>query len=1086
MQSYQSIKLYRMKKYINRSIFLWFILSFLMLFVQDLQAQITIVSGKITSKTNGEALVGATVAESDANGRFISVAITDVNGNYALRMKNPGNTVSISYIGFIGTKVIPGTRTTLNVSLDELVSQIGEVVVSANRTVNTGELNIEPARIATAMTTISVQEISDFQANSVVDQLQGRISGVDIVAESGEPGAGMSIRIRGTSSLNSNSQPLIVINGVPFETKVDGSFDFASADEQAYAALIGVAAEDIEDISVLKDAAATAQYGSRAANGVLLINTKRGKRGPAMFNYSFKGTLGIQPEGFPMLNGYQYATLIKEELLNVNNRTNYEQINFNPDYEFYNLYNKNINWADQIIQPGWINEHNFSVSGGGEKASYRVSTTYKGETGTVKGSASGLITVRAILDYYISEKLRISSELSYSRGDVDRSYGGILDLAKRKMPNMSIYELDADGNSTGAYYTPVNAFQGAGTTYYNPVAMSEFAVNNVVNNRISPVFRLTYKPTKTLGYDAIVSFDMSNDQSVAFVPEAALGAAWTNASANKATLGNSEFYVVHTENRLVWNPKLPDKHSLFVGTKFETDSKVSQGYTVVTSNSPSGMLKTPIVVSRLEGEGNSLSSSFSESRTLGLNFTFNYQFQDRYILSGGVRTEGNSKFGDEYRYGTFPSIAAKWIASREPFMQQFEFIDELSFRFSYGVNGNAPGFNYGKYNTYSTYNYNYIDVRPVYPSTIELVNLKWETVVQRNFGMNLTMFKERVNVDLEFYTKSTKDMLNANTSIPSSSGFATLTYLNLGDIDNKGIELSVFTTLYRTEKVKIDLNFNISRNINLIKRITEAMDVEDGNPLTAGSGGYLKRIQEDNPIGSFYGYEYDGVYSTKEDLYALDENGEIISDIDGNPKYMRFNNSRSFQVGEARYIDQNHDGNINRMDVIYLGNANPLLFGGWGPNITYKQWQLNIFFNFRYKQKIVNLARMSTESMTNYDNQSTAVLRRWRTEGDITDIPKAYYNSPVNNLASDRFLEDASFMRMKYLTLRYNVPRDVISKIKAKNAYVYFTGQNLLTFTRYLGTDPETGQSDNWKSLGYDSNKTPRSRQYTIGVNLSF
>lgn len=1075
-----------MKKYSNRTIFLWCVLSFLIVFAPELQAQITVINGKITSKANGEPLIGASVAEMDKDGRFITVAITDVNGDYALRMKNTSNTISISYIGFIGTKLSPGTRTTLNIALEEQTSEIGEVVVSATRTFNTGELSIDPMRVTTAISTIAIKDISDFQANSVVDQLQGRISGVDIVAESGEPGAGMSIRIRGTSSLNSNSQPLIVINGVPFETRVDGSFDFASADEQAYAALIGVAAEDIENISVLKDAAATAQYGSRAANGVLLINTKRGSRGAAIFNYSFKGTLGIQPKGFPMLNGYQYATLIKEELLNVNNRTNYEQINFNPDYVNYNLYNKDVNWVDEIIQPGWINEHNFSVSGGGEKASYRVSTTYKGETGTTKGSGSKLFTVRAILDYYISDKLRISSELAYSRGNVDRSYSGIIDLAKRKMPNMSIWELDDEGNSTGAYYTPVDAFQGSGTTYYNPVAMANLAVNNVVNNRISPIFRLTYKPTKTLGYDAIVSFDMSNDQSVSFVPEQALGAAWTNANANKATLGNSEFYVVHTENRLVWNPKLPEKHSLYLGGKFETDSKVSQGYTVVTSNTPSGMLKIPIVVSRMEGEGNSLSSSYSEARMLGLNFTFNYQYLDRYIVSGGIRSEGNSKFGDKYRYGTFPSVALKWIASREKFMEQYEFIDELSFRFSYGVNGNAPGFNYGKYNTYSTYGYNYIDIRPVYPSTIELVKLKWETVIQKNFGFNLTMFDEKVNADVEFYTKSTKDMLNANTSIPSSSGFSTLTYLNLGDIDNKGIEVSILTTLYQSEKVKVDFNFNISRNINLIKRITNAMDVEDGNPLTTGSGGYLKRIQEDNPIGSFYGYEYDGVYSTSAELYARDENGEIIYDIDGNPKYMRFNNSRNFAVGEARYIDQNHDGNINRMDVIYLGNANPLLFGGFGPNVTYKNWQLNIFFNYRYLQKVVNLARMSTESMTNYDNQSTAVLRRWRTEGDITDIPKAYYNSPVNNLASDRFLEDASFLRMKYLTLRYNVPRDIVSKIKAKNAYVYFTGQNLLTFTKYLGTDPETGQSDNWKSLGYDSNKTPRSRQYTIGVNLSF
>lgn len=1075
-----------MKKYLSKTFLLGFVLLFLGFLIPEVKAQTVVITGKVTSQTTGDPLIGATVAEMDKDGRFIGGVVTDISGNYAIKMKDVNNNLSFSYIGYNAKKEIPGTKNSINISLQEQVNEISEVVISATKNVNTGTFNMDRTRITTAVSTISMKEMTDIQSNSVVDQLQGRISGVDIVAESGEPGAGMSVRIRGTSSLNSTSQPLIVINGIPFETKVDQSFDFGSADEQQYAALIGVSTEDIEEISVLKDAAATAQYGSRAANGVLLILTKRGARGAAVFNYSYKGTLGIQPLGFPMLNGDQYSTLMKEELLAVNNRTNYDQINSNPDYIYYNLYNKNVNWVKEITQPGWINEHNFSVSGGGEKASYRVSSGLKSEQGTTMGSGSKLFTARAILDYNISDKLRISSELSFSHGTVNRSYGGILDLALRKMPNMSIYELDTEGNSTGTYYTPVNAFQGTGTSYYNPVAMAKLAVNEATNNRITPVFRINYKITRTLEYDAIVNFDMSNDQTVNFIPEAAIGAAWTSASSNKASLNNSEFYVIHTQNRLVWKPSLGSKHSLYVGAKFETDDKISQGYSAVTSNTPSGLLQTPIVSSRMEGEGNSLSSSFSENRTLASNFDFNYQFLDRYIISGGFRAEGNSKYGDKYKYGVFPSVSLKWIISRESFLKQFTFINELSIRGSYGVNGNSPSFNYGKYNTYSTYGYNYIDVRPVYPSTIELVKLKWETVTQKNVGFNLTMFDNRVNADVEVYIKSTKDMLNSNTAIPSSSGFATLPFMNLGDIDNKGMEISLMTTVVKTGDFKMDLNFNVSRNINLIKRISSAMDVEDGDPLTTGSGGYLKRIQENNPIGSFYGYLSEGVYSTSADLFARDANGNIINDIDGTPKLMRFNNSRNFQVGEARYVDLNHDGNINRMDVVYLGNANPLLFGGVGTNLRYKNFSFNIFFNFRYKQKVVNLARMATESMSNYDNQNTSVLRRWRVEGDVTDVPKAYYNSPVNNLASNRFLEDASFMRMKSVTLKYTLPRAFVNKVKFKNAYLYFTGQNLLTFTHYLGPDPETGQSDNWKSLGYDSNKTPRSKQFTIGVNVTF
>ena len=332
----------------------------------------------------------------------------------------------------------------------------------------------------------------------------------------------------------------------------------------------------------------------------------------------------------------------------------------------------------------------------------------------------------------------------------------------------------------------------------------------------------------------------------------------------------------------------------------------------------------------------------------------------------------------------------------------------------------------------------------------------------------------------------TKDLLTKNTKIPSTSGFSSIPYLNLGDISNQGIEFSVRTKIINNEDFGLDFNFNVARNTNVIKRITESQVAEAGNPLSTGPGGYLKRIQEGNPIGSFYGYRYLGVYSTTEDLVARDGNGDIIYDIDGTPKNMVFNKSREFQAGEAMYEDVNKDGNINALDVVYLGNANPLLFGGFGPNIRYKNFQLNAFFNFRYNQKLINIARMNTESMDSYDNQSTAVLRRWRFEGDETDIPRASFNNPVNTLGSDRFMEDASFLRMKYITLRYNLPKPFINKLNFTNASVYVTGTNLLTFTKYSGVDPEGGQSNNWQDLGFDSEQTPRSEQITVGINLSF
>ncbi|MFB9056176.1 SusC/RagA family TonB-linked outer membrane protein [Mariniflexile ostreae] len=1050
----------------------------------------TIITGVITSESDGQPLTGATIAEKDKNNRIINGVVADFNGNYSLKIKNPNNTITFSYVGFVTKEMVPGKQAQINIALKEDLAELDAVLIRGTRKVFTGDFEISKRRIATAIETVDMKDISETASAGIVDQLQGRLSGVDIVASSGEPGAGMSIRIRGTSSLNASSEPLIVINGVPFETEIDALFDFGSADEQQYAAMIGVSPDDIEEISVLKDAAATAQYGSRAANGVLLIKTKRGAKGPARFSYSYKGSVGWQPKGIPMLNGDQYSTLIKEELTAVNDVVSRPQIEYDPNYENYNLYNKNVNWIDEITQLGYTHENFLGVSGGGEKSAYRVSGSYKSQQGTTIGTGLQQFTTRAILDYNISDKLSISSELSYSHGSLDRSFTlnkvGVRELALKKMPNQSIYELDNFGNPTDVYFTPVDAFQGNGSSYYNPLAMAELSTTNTENNRISPIFRVRYKATKQLMYDGYVAFDINTDKSSNFVPESGFGASWTNSNANQARFADAEFFVMRTENKVVWNPNLGDDHSVFASGLIQTYEKTSQGYSAITSNSPSSLIQTPIAQTRIEGSGNELSSSFTQNRSLAYNFAFNYQFLDRYILSGGIRSEGNSKFGSSYRYGTFPSIAAKWILSDEPFMKSFEFIDELGIRGSYGVNGNSPNFNYGQYNTYSTYNYNYLGERPVLPDNMELTDLRWETIIQKNLGLTYSFFNNRISGDLEFYEKETKDLLSKNTAIPSTSGFSNVPFLNLGNITNRGFELSVRTKLIQNQDFSLEFNFNIARNENLITKISDAQDTEDGDPLATGPNGYLKRIQEGNPIGSFYGYRYLGVYSSSDDLAALDENGGVIYDLNGEPKTMVFNKNRAFQAGEARYEDVNNDGSIDHLDVVYLGNANPLLYGGFGPTIRYKNFSLNAFFNFRYNQKVINLARMETESMSNYDNQNTAVLRRWRFEGDVTDIPRAVFNSPVNTLGSDRFLEDASFLRMKFLTFKYDLPKAFVEKINFYNASLFITGTDLLTFTKYSGPDPETGNSSDWKEVGFDDSQTPRSQQITLGVNLTF
>lgn len=1056
-----------------------------MLTVYDINAQTkTVITGNIVSKTDGEPLLGVTIAEKDKSNRIITGVITDFNGNFVIKVSDPNNTLSIAFLGFETQNIVPGNRRVINVKLEESVSKLDEVVIRADKKVNTGEFNMDKSRIATAIQTISAKEVSEVSSGDVIDQLQGRLSGVDIVADSGEPGAGMSIRIRGTSSLSSSSEPLIVINGVVYDTEVDDDFDFSSADEDEYSSLIGVSSDDIEEISVLKDAAATAQYGSDGANGVLLIKTKRGSRGKAQFAYSYKATVGVQPEGMPMLNGSQYSTLMKD--INLSRGANaevYDEINYDPTYEYYDYYNKNTDWVDEITQIGITHQHDFSVSGGGEKALYRISASAKNEEGTTVGTGSDVYTGRAILDYDISDKLKISTELAYSHSSVDKSYSGIRALALVKMPNMAIYEQDSEGNPTDTYFTPISNIQGDGDDYYNPVAMVNNYVYNVETNRITPVFKVRYKPLTSLTFSTTISYDTKNTKTTKYTPEEALGTYWSNTSNNYSYYKDFEFSLLSTKTQLVWEPKLGVNHSLFVGGTFTSDDKVTQNYAVATSNTASG-LETVVVGANIED--GSLGSSSSQYRKVGWTGSFNYMFLDRYVLSGSSRYEGNSRFGDEFRYGFFPSLSTSWIVTKERFMENVKFINELRLRFSYGLNGNAPDDNYLAYNTYTTYGYDYLDMSASYPSSIQLEGLKWETVIQRNIGFNLVFWKHRINADVEFYSKKTEDMLVEDCSIPSTSGYSSLSWVNQGDMENKGWEISVFAKLVNKKNFKFDFNFNLSRNENIITKIVDGMDVEEGDPLDTGEDGYLRRLQEGLPIGSFYGYRSEGVYSTSDDLYAKDANGDIIYDIDNTAKTMMFNNSYSFNAGDAKYKDMNNDGNINRLDVVYLGNANPLLYGGFGPNITFKNWQLNAFFNFRYKQDLINIARMNTESLDDWDNQNTAALRRWRSEGDETDIPRAYYSSQVNTLGSDRFLEDASYLRLKYITVKYNFAKNLISKIGFDKLTVYATGSNLLTFTKYLGCDPETGSEDDWEDVGYDDNKTPRSKQITFGVKVQF
>ncbi|HJY21817.1 MAG TPA: TonB-dependent receptor plug domain-containing protein, partial [Hanamia sp.] len=424
--------------------------------------------------------VGASVTEQDNDQRTVTGVATDIDGNFAIRVKNIAHKISISSLGHQTQVISIDNRTNITVYLEASMRQMEGVTISVQRKVNTGLLDIADRDLTTANVTIKAKEVEDLQAASIDEALQGRMPGVDISANSGDPGAGMQIRIRGTSSLNSSSDPLIVVDGMPFETTVPDGFNFGTADEEGYAALINIAPADIESITVLKDAAATAMWGSRAASGVLIINTKRGAVSAPKINYSFKGSFAKMPSAIPMLTGDQYSQLIPEEYMNRTgtplNTLTIKEFQYDPsDVYWFKNYGNNTDWIKAISQTGLTGEHTLSLQGGGEKARYYSSVGYYDSKGVTKGTGLNRISARLNLDYIVSDRIRFKTDISYTHTLTDRNYVNSKDnqdnlrgVAYIKMPNMSIYEYDELGNETPNYFSPATNIQGGYSRTYNP------------------------------------------------------------------------------------------------------------------------------------------------------------------------------------------------------------------------------------------------------------------------------------------------------------------------------------------------------------------------------------------------------------------------------------------------------------------------------------------------------------------------------------------------------------------------------------------------------------------------------------------
>lgn len=1085
--------------------------------------QITNVHGIVSDEFGG--IAGASVCEIDGTGRIVEATVTDINGNFSMKVRNQKNRIRFSYVG-CKTVFVPINKTDYKIRLASQ-TQIKEVTVTAQRKVNGGGLAIPEREVSFASQTISTKEFEGIGMNTIDEALQGRISGLDIVSVSGNLGAGTTMRLRGSSSVSSltSSNPLIVVNGNTWNVDMS-DFDVQSANDEQFSQLLNINPEDISSITVLKDAAATAIYGSQGANGVIEITTKRGTRGKPKLTYSLRLTGTYQPEGYKMLSGDDYTMLLKESYFNPEQSdaaSNIRELNYDPTFSEYEQYNNNTDWRDAVTQFGLRQNHYISVTGGGEKATFRISGGYDHETGSVIEQQLDRFATRVALDYYVSDRIKISTNFSLTYTKNQKNYDDLLAIAYKKMPNMGIYEQDpVTGEDTNRYYTMLQTasteFDSDQKTYVNPVASAKLAKNDDRTYDITPELEINYRllgldeDSWQLNWQGRVYMNIFNEYVDQFYPIDLVTVPWQN-GVNLSYSGSNKSVAFNTKQTLTLIPHFNNKdHSLMAMGRFELTSGNSTGQATNGSGLPTGGIESP----NAGGIISSMSSTFAKWRSMYYTFSMHYAYKSRYMFDFSLRADGTTKFGPDRRWGYFPAVSLRWNIVDEPWMKwaSEKWLSMLSIRPSWGVVGNQPGTDYLYESKYGVSD-RYIDIATMKPLNIKLTDLRWEKKKSYNIGMDWGFFNDKLTVTFDWYQETTEDMLMSDVRIPSNTGYYTLAYRNVGSLRNTGWELNINTNkLIEAGKFSLDINATLGNNKNEIIEMDPLILETLNSTFNYSNREVLQRVQVNNPFGAIYGFRYKGVYqyqyetfanmSTEEQAEFLASgktapiaqmaDGSIIYDDEGMPILMMYAYSNDgtgrnyeFKGGDAIYEDVNNDGNIDALDIVYLGSSLPKLTGGFGFNINYGRWRLNAQFNYRLGNKILNLARLDAEAMLNNNNQRRAVNHRWRKEGDVTSIPRAMYGTATNynTQISDRFVEDGSFLRLNYLQLSYSFAPKVVKKILGlQGLRFYLSANNLFCLTEYTGADPEISYGSYGAAL--DEGQTPRAKSYTFGLTVDF
>ena len=1072
-------------------------------------AQNKTVTGRVTDQT-GEGVISASVMEKGtSNG-----TVTDFDGNYSITVRE-GAVLEFTSIGYATQEITVGAQSVINVVLSEDTTFLDEVVVVGYGTMKKSDL-------AGASVSMKEDAIKGSIITNIDQSLQGRAAGVTAVQTSGAPGSSSSIRVRGQATINANAEPLYVIDGVIMQGGGQSGADFGLGDALGNGAVSTISPlstinpSDIVSMEILKDASATAIYGAQGANGVVLITTKRGKAGDAKFTYDGMVALQRQTKRIDLLNLREFAEYY-------NDLQSVGMVGENELYSDPSILGKGTNWQDAIFRTALQHQHQISAQGGTDKVQYYVSGSFMDQEGTIIGSEFSRYSIRANVDAQLKNWWKIGLSAAYSSTDENMKLAdsdeGIIGYSLTSLPSAPIY--DQDGN----YYN----ISMDNYSIINPVAMAMLEEILLKRQKLNGnIFSdITFLPGLT--WHAELDYDVSGSKANTFNPSVSLGSYQRAANETRSQKNNSLYWAV--KNYLTWNKSF-GKHSLTAMAGQEAWESTYDYMSVFNTAMPSNDVVNPYLGTGTPtigyGFGSSAMASFYTRET--------YNYDNRYIGTYTFRYDGSSNFGPNKRWAPFHSLAFAWRFTNEPFFPASvkSVLNDGKLRLGWGQTGNAAigGYKWGaamtKVATGLGTGYR--------QSNIPNLDIMWEKQEQINVGLDLNFFNNRLNLVAEWYQKTSNDMLMPlqmptymGTSGNGSSALAA-PYGNYGQIQNTGFEFTLTAHPVETKNFHWMSEGQISVNRNKLKALAGT-----ASAAIVGYGQWNDIVSVSNvgdPLYSFYGYVTDGLYESFEDLINGPVQGNMPTmdvdsgnvDEDGNPIMVTVPSNDPTQwsqysntwIGDIRFKDLNGDGKITEADRTNIGSPMPKFTFGWTNTFTYKNWDLSIFINGSYGNKVLNYLNMRIGNMKSaWSNQPASVLDRakleaidpekaydgttgaWHWYEDATNvqiansgakIPRATTGDPNDNdRLSDRYIEDGSYIRVKNITLGYTFPKTWTEKLHIENLRAQVNIQNLLTFTKYTGYDPEIGASTaSVNVMGLDNGRYPSPTVYSFGVNVTF